>query len=224
MIDIYTDGSYSTGTDRGGWSYFMLKGDYVINVRSGNEMNTNNNRMEMRAAIEALRDLEADTATVFTDSANLCRPVREGWFDKWRENGFKNSSGRKVSNNDLWEEMDEVVDDKNITFKKIKGHSGIKYNVKADKLAKAEMAGVELTDHTYTGQPITSSEIRRLWQCAQNSGYLEEGVRFILGEYGIVSTKDITTGIYSEIMSKLQSKTLAKMYNAKAQELTNGRN
>ena len=93
--------------------------------------------MELGAVIEAIRILKMPCeVTVFSDSAYVVNAFLQGWLNKWKNNGWRSSSGR-VANQELWVELDKLIQQHKIVWVKVPGHSGDKYNERCDKLATA---------------------------------------------------------------------------------------
>lgn len=138
-VDIYTDGACSGNPGPGGWGGILIaKG--VEKEISGFEENTTNNRMELKAAIMALKELKVPcNVRLFSDSSYLIMAFNEGWLENWKNNGWKNSSKADVSNKDLWIELDELGKVHDIKWIKVKGHSDNPYNNRCDKLAVDEI-------------------------------------------------------------------------------------
>lgn len=86
----------------------------------------------------------------------------------------------------------------------------------AQKLARAKLYGVELKKAVLIGDEISNKRAQLIHITAKKSGYSELGIRKMLAEYGLVSTKEVTTDIFQAVISKARSKTLAKLYNDKA--------
>jgi len=143
-IVIYTDGACSGNQNKeniGGYGAVLM---YKSNKKEifGGEINTTNNRMELKACIEALKTLKRNDipVVIYTDSAYLCNCINQQWYKKWRMNGWINSKKKSVENKDLWIELLELVENfADIQFKKVKGHSGIENNELADSLANKGM-------------------------------------------------------------------------------------
>jgi ribonuclease HI len=139
-IIIYTDGACSgnqNDNNKGGYGAVLIYKEHRKEIYGG-EINTTNNRMELRACIEALKTLKRRDipVEVYTDSAYLCNCINQKWYEKWRKNGWKNSKKEPVENKDLWEELLKLVESiKDIKFIKVKGHSGVELNELADALA-----------------------------------------------------------------------------------------
>ncbi|MBR3058691.1 MAG: ribonuclease HI [Clostridiales bacterium] len=136
-VDIYTDGACSGNPGPGGWgSILICRG--VEKEISGGEKLTTNNRMELTAAIAALKCLKKPCdVTLYSDSAYLVNGFNAGWIVSWKRNGWKNSSKQTVSNIDLWQEIDALASVHRVTWVKVKGHADNVYNNRCDALAVA---------------------------------------------------------------------------------------
>ena len=136
MISIYTDGACSGNPGIGGWGVVIINNTSENIFLNGGEKNTTNNRMELKAAINAIiyfkkkQDLE-----IFTDSKYLKDGI-ESWIKKWKINGWKTSSKSPVKNKDLWIELELLIKKHDIKWNWVKGHANNKYNEKADLLAR----------------------------------------------------------------------------------------
>ena len=132
---IYIDGACSGNPGPGGWGAVIFdQKDNQKNI-SGSEKDTTNNRMELLAAIMALKKVKVNSEiTIYTDSIYVKNGITE-WIVKWKDNGWKNSSKKHVKNKDLWVKLDNLCQKNKITWKWVKGHSTNKYNNLADELA-----------------------------------------------------------------------------------------
>lgn len=139
-VIIYTDGACSGNPGPGGWAALLQYGPHE-RVVAGGEPLTTNNRMELRAAIEALRALKHPCrVTLHTDSAYLYKAFTAGWLKKWQKNGWKTSSKKPVENQDLWQELLELSERHDVKWVKVKGHADDERNNRVDGLAVAAMA------------------------------------------------------------------------------------
>ncbi len=135
-VTIYTDGACSGNPGPGGWGA-LLRCGAVEKELSGGEGETTNNRMEMRAVIEALAALKGRcTVTLFTDSTYVKDGITQ-WIDGWKRRGWRTASGKAVKNRDLWEEMDTLQANHLISWRWVKGHSDDPDNDRVDALARA---------------------------------------------------------------------------------------
>lgn len=134
---IHTDGSCAGNPGPGGWAAIIhapAHGEGEPIVVTGGVAHSTNNRMELTAAIEALKAFPNGAATVFSDSQYLVRGMTE-WIRPWKSHGWKNAAGAKVRNRDLWKELDALVAGRDIAWVWIKGHDGQAQNEEADRLA-----------------------------------------------------------------------------------------
>ena len=135
-VTIYTDGACSYNPGPGGWGCVLLYKEHRKEA-SGSEPNTTNNRMELTAAIEALRLLKRSCLVdLYTDSAYLCNAFEKNWLNNWKRNGWKTANRKDVENRDLWEELDALCVTHVVTIHKVKGHSDNKENNQCDSLAR----------------------------------------------------------------------------------------
>ncbi|CAM3296961.1 ribonuclease HI [Rhodothermus bifroesti] len=140
---IYTDGACSGNPGPGGWAAILRFGHHE-KVLTGAEPHTTNNRMELTAAIEALRALkESCDVELHTDSDYLVRAVEEGWLERWQQNGWRTASRKPVENQDLWQALLEVMRRHRVRFVKVKGHADDALNNRADRLAVEAMRKLE---------------------------------------------------------------------------------
>ncbi|MDO9574064.1 MAG: ribonuclease HI [Candidatus Contubernalis sp.] len=141
-IEIYTDGACSGNPGPGGWAAVLMYGDKKKEI-SGGEPQTTNQRMEMKAAVEALKVLKYPCeVSLYSDSAYLVNAFNQGWLDRWQINGWRTSQKKPVENKDLWEELLKFVDKHKVKFVKVKGHADNVYNNRCDELARAEITKI----------------------------------------------------------------------------------
>jgi ribonuclease HI len=136
MITIYTDGACSGNPGIGGWGVVILESNKEDIFLNGGNDNTTNNRMELTAAIEALKYFESmQTITLITDSKYV-KYVIQSWIHNCKKNGWKTASKKIVKNKELWIELDQLISRHTIFWEWVKGHAGNKHNEKADYLAR----------------------------------------------------------------------------------------
>lgn len=137
-VTIYTDGACSGNPGPGGWGAVLLSGEHRKEI-SGGDPQTTNNRMELTAAIEALRALKLPSKVdLYTDSTYVKKGITE-WIVNWKKNGWKRRSGRKllpVKNAELWRELDQLVAKHDVAFHWVEGHAGNEENERCDELAR----------------------------------------------------------------------------------------
>jgi len=150
VMRYYTDGACSGNPGAGGWAVvWSLQNDQVL-WRSGCDKYATNNKMELLAVVEALKQiLEHNKRNcvykVYSDSAYVVNAINKGWLYQWRMRGWKTASGDPVKNIGLWKRVYRLlrqlqVNDRQVLFVKVKGHSGNPLNEYADKIAKAAKA------------------------------------------------------------------------------------
>ena len=136
MIKIYTDGACSGNPGVGGWGLVILDNSNKPILLNGGEKNTTNNRMELQAAINAVKYFSTKkNIEIFTDSKYLKDGI-ESWIKNWKKNGWKTSNKKPVKNKDLWVELDIEISKHNVKWNWVKGHANNEYNEKADNLAR----------------------------------------------------------------------------------------
>lgn len=138
-IIIYTDGACSGNPGPGGWGAVLMYGEQKKEI-SGYDANTTNNRMELIAAVEALKTLkEPCRVKLSSDSAYLVNAFKQRWLDGWQRNGWKNSKKEPVVNQDLWQELLSLAKTHQVEWIKVKGHADNEYNNRCDELARNEI-------------------------------------------------------------------------------------
>ncbi len=141
-VTIFCDGACQGNPGPGGWAAILIDNQQVREIRGGTSATTNN-RMELQAAIEALRALKEPCEIVFfTDSQYLRKGISE-WLPKWKVRGWKTTFKTSVKNEDLWRELDAEAAKHHITWKWIKGHAGHEMHDQCDSLAKSEIQKVQ---------------------------------------------------------------------------------
>ena len=137
-VDIYTDGSCKFNPGPGGWGAVLVYGRHEKEL-SGGERETTNNRMELTAAIMALRALkEPCEVHLCSDSKYLIDGLEKGWARSWREKGWRKPDKSKALNPELWEELLELEEIHKIEYEWVKGHAGHPYNERCDAMAQSE--------------------------------------------------------------------------------------
>ena len=135
MIIIYTDGSCLENPGNGGWAAIINDNGNTKKI-SGSEKNTTNNRMELMAPINALKDIEPQSEVeIYTDSQYVKLGITE-WINNWLRNNWKTSKKEDVKNKDLWLELYSLNECLNIKWHWIKAHAGNSLNEEVDLLAK----------------------------------------------------------------------------------------
>jgi len=133
-IEIFTDGACKGNPGPGGWGALLRLGDNEKSLYGG-ELNTTNNRMELLAAIRGLEALKREATVILTtDSQYVMKGVCE-WMPNWKKRGWKTASKQPVKNVDLWQQLDELVNQHQVEWRWVRGHTGHRENEIADELA-----------------------------------------------------------------------------------------
>jgi ribonuclease HI len=139
---MYTDGACSGNPGPGGWGVIIIEEGREREL-SGGERLTTNQRMELTAPLEGLRSLAGRRhVAIYSDSAYVINCFRDRWYERWRKNGWINSTRKPVENRDLWEPLIAEVERHDVTWHKVAGHSGDRLNDRADALARAAITRV----------------------------------------------------------------------------------
>ena len=141
QLEIFTDGACKGNPGPGGWGAVIRYGNHEKEI-SGGEPDTTNNRMELSAAIQALKTLiEPCHVKLHTDSKYVLDGITK-WIHGWQRNGWKNASKQPVRNADLWRDLIDATARHQVEWIWVKGHSGHPENERADRLASdaAEIA------------------------------------------------------------------------------------
>lgn len=146
MITIYTDGSSRGNPGPGGWGGVIASKEKIIEI-GGSETRTTNNRMELTAAIRSLEFAinnfqparlghsgEFSKIQINTDSEYVMKGITE-WIKRWEKKGWKTAGRKPVLNQDLWQELLQVTENKKIEWKYVAGHAGVPLNERADEIA-----------------------------------------------------------------------------------------
>ena len=133
-VVIYTDGACKGNPGEGGWGA-VIEFEGSTKKLYGYENNTTNNRMEITAAINAIKSLKIKSNVVIhTDSKYLMNGIND-WINNWKNNNWKTSTKKDVKNVDLWKAIDDLSSEHTIKWNWVKGHSGNPGNEMADDLA-----------------------------------------------------------------------------------------
>jgi ribonuclease HI len=136
-VEIFTDGACKGNPGPGGWGAILRFGDKEREL-SGGESPSTNNRMELMAAIEALKALKRPCHVQLTTDSNYVRDGITKWIHGWRRNGWKTADKKPVKNAELWQALLEACRPHLIEWHWVRGHAGHPENERADQLACAE--------------------------------------------------------------------------------------
>ena len=133
-VIIYTDGACRGNPGPGGWGVLIEYGELSKQLYGG-DVSTTNNKMELTAAIMALKEIKEPCEIIlYTDSKYVLQGIEE-WIHNWKKRGWRGANKKPVKNIDLWKKLDELRDKHNIKWNWVKGHSGDPGNETADMLA-----------------------------------------------------------------------------------------
>jgi len=162
-IVIYTDGACLDNPGPGGWAAILRPASGPKEI-SGGEPATTNNRMELQAAIEALRQLEGrHEVELWTDSKYLCDGL-QSWMPRWKANGWRRRAGKRnlpVQNLDLWQQLDQLASEHAVTIHWTAGHAGDPDNERCDQLANA---AIETILRTTSRDELTRARRDQSWK------------------------------------------------------------
>lgn len=139
---IYTDGACSGNPGPGGWGVVVYFNDGSRHELGGADRQTTNNRMEMQAAIAALKFFTkhpTDAIELYTDSEYVRKGITE-WIKGWKKKGWKTSTGKDVVNKDLWQELD-LLNSNQVQWRYVRAHAGNEGNERCDAIARAFSLG-----------------------------------------------------------------------------------
>ncbi len=137
-VDIYADGACSGNPGPGGWGALLIAAGREKEL-CGGEADTTNNRMELTAAIHALKALKMPSEIDFYTDSVYVRSGITGWIDGWKRNGWKTADRKPVKNADLWQSLDAARAPHTIEWHWVKGHADNAGNNRADELARRGM-------------------------------------------------------------------------------------
>lgn len=133
-VEIWTDGACKGNPGWGGWGALLRSGRHEKKLYGG-QADTTNNRMELLAVIKALQALKRPChVVVHTDSQYVQKGMTQ-WLANWKQRGWRTADKKPVKNADLWQELDELVGQHQVTWKWVRGHAGDPGNEMADQLA-----------------------------------------------------------------------------------------
>ncbi len=196
-IIVYTDGGCSGNPGPGGWAY-VIPGEKDIIKKSGGDKNTTNNKMELTAVIEALKDISVSAdykgrkPVIHTDSTYVKQGIT-AWINNWVKNGWKTANKQPVKNKELWQELKALDDEISAEWKWVKGHAGNEYNEMCDSLVRVEMdklLGKKSDKNKSSGFNLNS----RKFKTVENTGNGEASESTVFHYY---QDKNIIWGDYS---------------------------
>ena len=143
-VTIYTDGACANNPGAGGYGVILMFEDnqgtiHKKELSKGYKITTNN-RMELLGVIDALSELKTSCVVkLYSDSKYVCDAINNGWISNWKKNGWKTAKKEPVKNQDLWMQLDELVNKHHCKFSWVKGHSDNELNNRCDDLLNKAM-------------------------------------------------------------------------------------
>ncbi len=134
-VIVFTDGSCLGNPGKGGWAILIIE-DNSTKEFFGSEKTTTNNRMELTAAINAVKKTKSKKKVKIVTDSKYVKNGIETWINNWKKNNWKTSNKQNVKNKDLWIELDTLIQKRNINWSWVKGHANSLYNERVDLLAK----------------------------------------------------------------------------------------
>lgn len=133
-VELFTDGACRGNPGPGGWGALLRYGEVEKSLYGG-ERETTNNRMELMAAIEALRALKKPSQVILTTDSQYVRKGITEWIANWKRRNWRTANRQPVKNKDLWQSLDALCQTHDVEWRWVKGHSGHRENEIADQLA-----------------------------------------------------------------------------------------
>ncbi len=134
QVEIFTDGACRGNPGPGGWGVLLRYNGHEKHLYGG-EQQTTNNRMELTAVIEGLNSLNRQCSVLVTTDSTYVKDGITQWIENWKKRNWKTASKKPVKNQDLWQALDEAVQQHQVEWAWVKGHSGHRENEIADELA-----------------------------------------------------------------------------------------
>ncbi len=148
QVEIFTDGSCLGNPGPGGYG-IVLRYKTTEKQLSKGYLLTTNNRMEMMAAVVALRTLKEPCQVILTTDSQYVRQGITRWIHNWKKRGWKTADKKPVKNADLWKALDTETERHNIEWRWVKGHAGHRENEICDEIARAAAEAPTETDEGY---------------------------------------------------------------------------
>ncbi|BBN59416.1 ribonuclease HI [Hydrogenovibrio marinus] len=138
QVEIFTDGGCRGNPGIGGWGALLRMGGHEKELK-GAAKDTTNNRMELTAAIEALKALKRPCKVLLTTDSQYVKNGITQWLPNWKKNQWRTAAKKPVKNQDLWQQLDEAILQHQVEWAWVKGHAGHAENERADELANLAM-------------------------------------------------------------------------------------
>lgn len=134
IVEIFTDGACRGNPGPGGWGALLRYGSETKELYGG-EADTTNNRMELMAAIRALESLTRKCRVELTTDSEYVKNGITEWMINWKKRGWKTANKKPVKNADLWQRLDAIAQQHDVSWHWVRGHTGHPENERADQLA-----------------------------------------------------------------------------------------
>lgn len=141
-IEVFTDGACRGNPGPGGWAA-LVRQDGVEQMYAGAEPQTTNNQMELMAAIQGLEQLASHSTVSLTTDSQYVRQGITQWIHGWKRNGWKTSQRQPVKNQELWQRLDAAVENHDVEWHWVKGHSGHRENELVDEAANVAIDAMQ---------------------------------------------------------------------------------
>jgi ribonuclease HI len=163
IVSIYTDGGCINNPGPGGYGVVIIDGRKRTELSGGYRLTTNN-RMELTAVIMALRSLKKKSRVVLTtDSQYVVNGIEKGWALRWRSRNWMRDKSHRAENSDLWAELLDLLENHEVSFQWVRGHSGHPENERCDVLVKSSFRLPDLPSDTVYEQVGQGSPGPRLF-------------------------------------------------------------
>lgn len=143
ILNIWTDGACKGNPGAGGWGALLKYGDKEKKIFGG-EADTTNNRMELTAVIKALLELKKTSDVVIHIDSQYVKNGMTQWIHNWKKNNWRTANRKPVKNVDLWQQLDQLVQNHNVSWVWVKGHAGDPGNEMADALANQGVQSLQI--------------------------------------------------------------------------------
>ncbi|MBU2968905.1 ribonuclease HI [Pseudoalteromonas sp. C2R02] len=134
-VEIYTDGSCLGNPGPGGYGAILIYKGHIKELSQGYTLTTNN-RMELLAAIVGLEALTKPCVVSLTTDSQYVKQGIESWMQGWKKRNWQTSNKTPVKNVDLWQRLDQVNSQHDVSWHWVKGHTGHEQNERCDDLAR----------------------------------------------------------------------------------------
>ncbi|HCT73240.1 MULTISPECIES: DNA polymerase III subunit epsilon [Psychrobacter] len=167
----YTDGACKGNPGAGGWGAHLIFSDGRTQDLYGGDKETTNNRMELMGAIQALtHSPHEQKLEIWTDSSYVKKGITE-WIEGWKKRGWKTASKKPVANQDLWQQLDKLCQQRAVDWHWVKGHAGHAGNEKADELANLGVTSSSEELSTIESQDTAKKKGQIMPNTAQNASH-----------------------------------------------------